>query len=120
MIKTILWDVDRTLLDFSARTQHAFRQRAHQAAFRPAVDKGIAALADEAAERAHRRFERRTIAAALAPRYTVIFIGKCSFLLKIVVAILSRYRLFRKQWKIDIAGIVPPWYDVLAAHAEKE
>jgi len=39
---------------------------------------------------------------------------------KIVAAILSRRGLSRKRRKIGVAGITPPWYDVLAAHAEKE
>jgi hypothetical protein len=56
----------------------------------------------------------------LAPRYTVIFIERSSFLSKIVAAILSRYDLSCKRRKIGVAGVVLLWYDVLAAHAGKE
>jgi hypothetical protein len=36
-----------------------------------------------------------------------------------IAAILPRYDLSRKR-KIGVAGVVLLWYDVLAAHAEKE
>ena len=37
-----------------------------------------------------------------------------------IAAILPQYDLSRKRRKIGVAGVVLLWYDILAAHAEKE